>query len=189
MVDSTPHSHGPPSITNSTNSPSPLEQCAALVGLMYFERFALGAASGNGQRLSSSRATGWDGIRTATVGRPAVTQSGICSPLGKTNVRGPGHHCVNCSSSFCRRADSGSATASPSRSRLATCTISGLLTGLPLAAKIFPTAVGLQALAARPYTVSVGITTKRSSANIAAARASVSSVGGSVSMSVALACR
>ena len=38
------------------------------------------------------RAISWRGIRTATVGRPAVTMSGTSSLLGRTTVRGPGQN-------------------------------------------------------------------------------------------------
>ncbi|GFP35794.1 hypothetical protein HKBW3S43_01582, partial [Candidatus Hakubella thermalkaliphila] len=40
----------------------------------------------------SLKATGWAGMRIATVGRPAVTISGTTSVLGSTKVRGPGQN-------------------------------------------------------------------------------------------------
>ena len=52
--------------------------------------FAEGAHTGTPASLISLSATGWSGMRTATVSKPAVTMSGTTGFLGITSVRAPG---------------------------------------------------------------------------------------------------
>lgn len=54
------------------------------------ERLAEGAASGRPAASIMARATGWEGIRTATVGKPALTASGTRPLRGRIMVSGPG---------------------------------------------------------------------------------------------------
>ena len=64
--------------------------CAAAVGESSVKRLALGAAMGTPAARISSSARGCAGMRRPTVGRPAVTMSGISGCLGTTSVSGPG---------------------------------------------------------------------------------------------------
>ena len=64
--------------------------CAAVVGLGRPDRLAEGAAMGRAQARSMAAATGWLGMRTATVDSPAVTTSGRQGFLGHSTVSGPG---------------------------------------------------------------------------------------------------
>jgi len=67
--------------------------CAARVGLGFPEAFALGAASGAPVAAMSARATGCAGMRTATVGWPAVMIGGTRDgSAGKRRVSGPGQN-------------------------------------------------------------------------------------------------
>ena len=109
-------------------------------------RFALGAAMGMPACRINASATGWFGMRTPTVSRPAVTISGIDACLGSTSVNGPGHQ---------RRASLSAASGHAVVTRRAisiesTCTISGLVAGRPLASKIRRTASGSNAFAPSP---------------------------------------
>ena len=80
-----------------------------------------GAARGTPAVRISSRATGWLGMRTATVSRPAVTMSGTVSFFRKIRVSGPGQKRL-----IRGRALAGiSSTMSSSWSGLDTCTIKG----------------------------------------------------------------
>lgn len=69
MVDSTPISHGPPSMMSSTSSPRSALTSAAVVGLTQPNLFADGAASPPPKAASRRRATGCAGMRIATVSR------------------------------------------------------------------------------------------------------------------------
>ena len=53
---------------------------------------ALGAAIGRFAARSKAIATGWDGIRTATVDIPAETLAGTLALRRNTNVSGPGQN-------------------------------------------------------------------------------------------------
>ena len=102
-----------------------------------------------------SEKTGCALIRTATVPRPAVTISGTISRFGKTIVNGPGQNWLANSKINCRSC-AGTEAISSSQSRSGKWTIKGSKRGRSFASKIFATAIGLSASAARPYTVSVG---------------------------------
>ena len=97
------------------------------------KRFALGAATGTPASSISASAIGWFGMRTPTVGNPAVTLSGTMLFLGSTSVNGPGHHWRASSSA----SGGHSATISRAISTDATCTISGLVSGRPFISNIF----------------------------------------------------
>ncbi|PIL36973.1 hypothetical protein GSI_00665 [Ganoderma sinense ZZ0214-1] len=93
-VLSTPTPHGPPSRTMPNLPCRSLYTCSARVGLGFPDEFALGAATGASARAIRALATGWDGIRTATVGWFAVMIGGtMVGSLGKRRVRGPGQKC------------------------------------------------------------------------------------------------
>ena len=116
------------------------------MGLGIPERLAEGAARGRPAARMTCRATGWEGIRTATVGNPAVTSPGTQGAWGKMMVSGPGQQ-----ASASRRAFSGMAvTRGAQSSSAAICTIRGLSIGRPLAAKIPATAPPFKASAASP---------------------------------------
>jgi hypothetical protein len=89
-VDSMPTMAGPPSSTKSTASPNDWRTCSAVVGESPVNGLALGAAMGTPAARMSARASGWDGTRSPTVERPAVTISGIDGRFGRTSVSGPG---------------------------------------------------------------------------------------------------
>ena len=165
-VDSTPTEHSPPSTTAAMRPSRSASTWAAVVGLGEPERLADGAARDRPDSRMTARATGWDGIRTATVGRPALTSSGMRGPFGKIMVSGPGQYAR---ASF--TAVSGiSAASRGSVSQSAICTIRGLSIGRPLASKIRATAGPFSASAASPYTVSVGIATSSPARSSSAAR-------------------
>ena len=63
---------------------------AAVVGLGRPELLAEGAAMGRPQVFNISAATGWEGIRIATVGSPAVTSGGTAGFRINSMVKGPG---------------------------------------------------------------------------------------------------
>ncbi len=86
-------------------------------------------------------------MRSATVGRPAVTAAttGLPGRAGRTIVSGPGQYAA--ASASARSSSSARVRAAASE---ATCTISGLKSGRPLARKIAATAASLSARAARP---------------------------------------
>ena len=65
-------------------------QCWAVVGLGEPERLAEGAATGTPARRMISRATGWEGMRTATVSSPPEVSIGMQSRFGRMTVSGPG---------------------------------------------------------------------------------------------------
>ena len=107
--------------------------------------FALGAATGTRAAARSARATGCDGMRTATVSRPAVTVGGTHAARGSTSVNGPGQKrrarsrasaCVLARSAvaFCQ------STSGVTSSKDATWTISGSCDGRPFTANSRPTA-------------------------------------------------
>jgi hypothetical protein len=117
-----------------------------VVGLTRFDRLALGAATAPPKARSSSSATGWSGTRSPTVARPAVTSGQIDAAFGTTSVNGPGHHTA-------ARVWAASDQVPAYRlavSIFATCAMSGLVGGRPLAAKILRTASGFVASAPRP---------------------------------------
>ena len=65
-----------------------------MVGETWPERFADGATTGPPNARRISRATGWAGIRIATVSRPAVARSATAQSgvFGSTSVSGPGQN-------------------------------------------------------------------------------------------------
>jgi hypothetical protein len=147
MVDSTPIAQGPASRTASTAPPSPSTTWPAAVALIRPEGLAEGAATGRPRPRSTACITGCAGTRMATVGRPAETRGAMPdrSRSGRTSDIAPGQKA------------SASASAAPVISAMAraastfgTCTISGLNTGRPFAAKIRATARPSVASAARP---------------------------------------
>ena len=104
----------------------------------------------------SARAVLLPGSLTATVSRPAVTSSGTIELLLNIMVSGPGQ---KASARVC--ALSGTWLQSRLSSLfLAICSISGLSAGLPLARNMPNTASLSSPFAPRPYTVSVGNTTR-----------------------------
>ena len=129
-VDSTPTSHSPPSTIASTRPVKSSTQCRAQVGLGEPERFADGAASGTPARRMSSRATGWAGMRTATVSSPPDVSFGTRPDFGRMTVIGPGQNCPASRSSAAGSSRTSGATSSSEE----TCTMSGLSLGRPLAA-------------------------------------------------------
>ena len=116
------------------------------MGLGRPDRLADGAAMGSPLARIMALATGWEGIRTATVSRPAVVASGIRGSRGRIIVSGPGQN----RSANLRALSGTSRTTSLSAGRSAMCTISGLSFGRPLTRKMVSTAAGSRALAARP---------------------------------------
>ena len=105
------------------------------------------AATGRPTARSSLSAVPWDGTRSATVLRPALTNMEMLDSTRRrrTRVRGPGQ----------KRAARRSARASKTASRRASDTsarwaIRGLSLGRPLALKTARTAVSLVASAPRP---------------------------------------
>ncbi len=143
--------------------------CAAVVGLGRPKELALGAAIGMPAAAISARATGCDGTRTPTSGRPAVTTSGTSGPRGSSSVSGPGQN-----ASISARAWSLiSATSRPSGRPWLTCTITGSHAGRCFAAKMRSTAFSSKALAPSPYTVSVGNATVPPARQIVATRSMV----------------
>ena len=112
--------------------PSRLAQtCAARVGLILPLALAEGAASGLPVAASKARIARCAGTRTAMVSSPPVTRLAIPEPdrTGSTNVNGPGQY----RPANARARSSNTANAS-AVCRSATCTISGLKLGRPLAA-------------------------------------------------------
>ncbi|EJW93136.1 hypothetical protein EVA_18757 [gut metagenome] len=63
-----------------------------MVGLGLPDRLADGAAKGSPLAVITACATGWLGIRMATVSRPAQTSSATLEPRGIIMVRGPGQN-------------------------------------------------------------------------------------------------
>ena len=92
-VDSSPTLHAPPSTMASTLPHRSLIQCSAVVGLGEPDRFAEGAATGTPAQWIICLATGWEGMRTATVSNPPEVSSGMFSLLGRMMVSGPGENC------------------------------------------------------------------------------------------------
>ena len=139
--------------------------------------FALLTAKGP-VRESSSIATSWSGIRTATVPRVSPRSHWSDGCCRHTRVSGPGH-----SASISARAYDGTPTASASSVVAAeTSTGGGMSRPRPLAASRRFTASGENASAPTPYTVSVGSTTSwpRWTASAAAATPASRSVGSAV---------
>src|SRR5205807_1688864 len=108
----------------------------ASVGDSCSDRLALGAAIGTPAVRINPSAIGCAGILMATVGPPAVTISGTFSFFHRTNVSGPGQKMTASLSALCGHDDVKDFAAA----MLSTCTISGLLEGLPLALKMPSTA-------------------------------------------------
>ena len=88
-VDSTPTWHGPPSRISGTRPSMSSKTSGAVVGLGRPERLALGAAMGTPAASISARATGCEGMRTATVASPAVTRRGTLLALGEDQRQRP----------------------------------------------------------------------------------------------------
>ena len=137
---------GPLSMTRSIRPSRSASTCSARVGEIRFDEFALGAAMGWPTRSMRAASHGALGDRSATVSCPAVTRSGMMALRRRTSVSGPGQ---KCSASRC--ASSGQSLVHARASGIpATCTMSGLIAGLPFAAKIRATAAGWVAIAPRP---------------------------------------
>jgi hypothetical protein len=83
---------GPPSRIRSIRPWRSSQTCLAMVGLGRPNLFAEGAAMGTALSSMSLLATGWLGMRTATVSNPPVVTVGTLSVLGKTSVSGPGQN-------------------------------------------------------------------------------------------------
>ena len=68
--------------------------CAAVVGETWPDRLADGATTGPPNARRMPRATGWAGIRIATVSSPAVARSATAQSavFGSTSVSGPGQN-------------------------------------------------------------------------------------------------
>ena len=126
------------------------EHARAVVGLTRPNRFALGAASGLPNARMISAKTGCALIRTATVSRPAVTMSGTISRFGKTIVNGPGQNCLAKFQDQLSILSREHRRLLSSQSRSGKWTIRGSKCGRSFASKIFATAIGLSASAARP---------------------------------------
>ena len=180
-VDSSPIGVGPPSRIVATRAPRSASTCAAVVGLTWPERLALGAAIGRSADRRRAWATGCPGTRSAMVSSPAVVRSatGHSGALASTSVRAPGQN-----ASASRRPTSVRRASRDAASMPATCTISGLKCGRPLAAKIAATARPLVASAPRPYTVSVGKATSSPARRLAPA----ASIASRVASMVAIGC-
>ena len=104
--------------------------CSARVGLGRPEALAEGAAIYPPAARISAAATGWLGMRTATVISPPLVSAGTSAVFLKTIVSGPGHQAA-----ARRFAASGiSAAIGKSASISAICTIRGLSEGRPFAA-------------------------------------------------------
>ena len=145
-VDSTPKRHGPPSMMRSIFPSMSCRTCSAIVGLGLPEVLALGAATGTPASRISASAVLLSGIRTATVSSPAVTSSGTAEDRLKMSVSGPGQN-----ASINVRAASGMRVQSCFTSFFfATCRMSGLSPGLPLASKMRRTASPSSPFAPRP---------------------------------------
>ena len=149
-----------------------------VLGLGRPEIFAEGAANDTPAASITARAAGCEGQRTATVSRPPLVSYGTISDFGSIIVRGPGQNLSASRSALSGRALTSGAHCSTS----VMCTISGLSPGLPLASNIFFTATGSRALAARPYTVSVGMATRPPVRSISPARAMPSGPPRSISV-------
>ena len=170
-VDSRPMPQLPPSSMPAILPCISSSTSCAFVGLGRPEILADGAAIGQPQARIKSCANLFDGKRTATVSKPALTASGTMDDLLTINVSGPGQ---KCSISFWALAFK-PVVSGAIASFCAICKISGLSFGRPLAAKILATAVGFSPSAPRPYTVSVGKETT-SPALISAAACSIASL-------------
>ena len=111
-------------------------------------------------RAMIARATGCEGIRTATVDCPAVITEVIWGGAGKSIVRGPGQK-ARMSAAYAGEGVYDVVEGSSVESMILedTCTMRGLSAGLPLVENILEDAVAFNASAPRPYTVSVGKTT------------------------------
>ncbi|MGY4486077.1 hypothetical protein ACVWWR_005268 [Bradyrhizobium sp. LM3.2] len=131
MVDSTPTVTGPPSTIRSIRPARSLSTWAASVGETWPERLADGATTAPPKARRIACATGWAGMRIATVSRPAVARSatGQFSVFGTTSVSGPGQN-----ASARPRAQASNRPILRAAARSATCAISGLKAGRPLAA-------------------------------------------------------
>ena len=87
-----PALHAPPLRISPIRPPSSFSTAVADVGEMQPKRLALGAAIGVFISQQTARITGCSLRRTATVGCPLVTRSGIIAFFGKTKVSGPGQN-------------------------------------------------------------------------------------------------
>lgn len=144
-VDSTPTSQFPPSKISGMRPSMSSMTCLAAVGLGLPLRLALGAATGTLHAFNSAAATGCEGIRTATVGRDAVTTSGICGLRGMSSVNGPGQKAsINFSAS------GGTSQMPPADPGSIHARSEDYLQGRPFAAKILRTASLSKAFAPRP---------------------------------------
>ena|SRR5688572_18900296 len=114
--------------------------------------FADGATTGARQALRNSFATGFPGMRTPIVFRPALAIIGTFSPFLNTIVRGPGKKRPVNLRALAGISDVSSAICSIS----ATCAIRGLSAGRRFASNILEIACSSKIAAPKPYTVSVG---------------------------------
>jgi hypothetical protein len=166
IVEATGSPHSPASRYTSISQPSCARACSAVVAGGSPEMFALDTAMGP-VALSTSSATGCSGIRTATV--PLVSprsqaSDGACST---TSVSPPGQN----ASTSCRTVGRTDVTSPSMVCHDPTSTGTGMSRPRRLAESSVWTAVGENASAPSPYTVSVGRTTRspRRTASIAAA--------------------
>ena len=121
-------------------------QCRQVVGLGLPERLADGAARGTPASRMTARATGSEGIRTATVSSPPEVVSGTRADFSRMMVRGPGQN-----RSASPLASGGTSFTRGGHSSIPWMwTMRGLSEGRPLAAYILPVAAGSRALPARP---------------------------------------
>src|SRR5262249_38625917 len=145
-VDSNPTSVGPASRIISTLPESDWRTWCAVVGEISPERFALGAAIGKPVARINCLATGWLGIRKATVAPEADTIFGNAIFRLSPKVSGPGQNrCANSSAWVVQLP-----ATSYKDSRSAMCTISGLFGGRLFTSKIRETARTSKALAPNP---------------------------------------
>ena len=133
IVDSTPTLVGPPSTIRSMRPSRSARTCAAVVGETWPDRLAEGATTGSPNASSRSRATGWSGTRTAIESSPAVASSDTGQPSALRQHQGQRARArTPPASSFALRRKARERAAPPRAS--ATCAISGLKRGRPLAA-------------------------------------------------------
>mmetsp|Transcript_1963 Transcript_1963/g.5485 ORF Transcript_1963/g.5485 Transcript_1963/m.5485 type:complete len:204 (-) Transcript_1963:142-753(-) len=157
-----PTVHPGASRTAISCAPRSSSTCCAVVGDTWPKRLADGAATGTLALAKSSHATAWSGQRTPTKPVPALTARGSEGAARATMVRGPGQKAVARCSTAAREASS-SAKRSPHWRGEGTWTMRGSVRGRPFTRKMSSTASSLNALAPRPYTVSVGKATRRPS--------------------------
>ena len=143
----------PPSRTRSNLSPSrsatETAEFSASVPLVFADVAVMGVP----RVETSRRGTGWSAMRSPTVSKPPETIDGTISDLRTTIVSRPGQKAL-------ASAIASGGTSSPYVKRSSTSPMStgmGLESSLPFILKTRSTAFSSRALAATPYTVSVGM--------------------------------